>query len=281
MRGRRLAREPLLHFLLLGAALFALHRWASEPAGEAASEIVVSRGRIASLEQPFAQTWQRSPTEAELDGLIEDHIRDEVLYREAVALGLDRDDTVVRRRLRQKLEFLFEDRSLEGEATEPELARHLQENAADYRVESRLSFSQVFLDPGKRGADLEADAARILVALRRAPADADPVTGGDSLMLSPRYENASTSELVRLFGADFELALRDAPLGAWFGPVTSGYGAHLVRVEAREAARTPELAEVREAVARDLEARHRQSRLDAQYRALRDRYRIRVEGAGP
>lgn len=281
MTARRLVREPLLHFLLLGAALFALHRWVSEPSGEPASEIVVSRGRIANLTQTFTQTWQRAPTESELDGLVEDHIRDEVLYREAVALGLDRDDTVVRRRLRQKLEFLFEDSKLAGEPTEPELERYLEENAADYRVESRLSFSQVFLDPGKRGADLEADAARILAVLRKAPAHVDPVTGGDSLMLAPRYEKASTSELVRLFGAEFEIALRGAPVGEWFGPVTSGFGAHLVRIESREAERTPELAEVRESVARDFNARRRQSGLDAQYQTLRDRYRIRVESAGP
>jgi len=281
VNARRLAGEPLLHFLLLGAALFGLHRWVSAPAREPASEIVVSRGRIDNLKQTFTQTWQRAPTESELEGLVEDHIRDEALYREAVALGLDRDDTVVRRRLRQKLEFLFEDPSLAGEPTEPELERYLEENAAEYRVESRLSFSQVFLDPGKRGPELEADAARLLAELRAQPDGADPVSGGDSLMLSPRYENASASELVRLFGAEFETALRGAPVGEWFGPVTSGYGAHLVRVESREAERTPELAEVRDAVARDLEARRRQEGLDAQYQALRERYLIRVERADP
>jgi parvulin-like peptidyl-prolyl isomerase len=100
-------------------------------------------------------------------------------------------------------------------------------------------------------------------------------------MLAPRYENASTSELVRLFGPEFEIALRGAPVGEWFGPVTSGYGTHLVRIESREAERTPELAEVRESVARDLNARRRQSGLDAQYQTIRDRYRIRVESAGP
>lgn len=281
MNARRLAREPLLHFLLLGAALFGLHRMVSGTSGAPTAEIVVSRGRIDNLKHTFTQTWQRAPTESELEGLIEDHIRDEVLYREAVALGLDRDDTVVRRRLRQKLEFLFEDPSLVGDPSEPELAEFLRENTADYRVESRISFSQLFLDPGKRGADLEADAGRLLAELRAQPDGADPVSGGDSLMLSPRYENVSASELVRLFGAEFELALRGAPLGQWFGPVTSGYGAHLVRVEAREAERTPELAEVRESVARDLEARRRERGLDAQYRALRERYLIRIESAGP
>jgi PPIC-type PPIASE domain len=275
----RTVREPLVHFLLLGAALFVVHGLFFAAPEKPTEEIVVRRGRIDSLAQGFAQTWQRPPSAQELEGLVEDYVREEVLYREALALGLDRDDTVVRRRLRQKLEFISDGAGGAGEPTEEELAGFLAAHAADYRVESRLTFSQVFLDPSKRGAALPADAAALLAELRTGAGP--PAALGDGRMLASRYEQVEETEIARLFGSDFEAALRDQPVGAWLGPLQSGYGVHLVRIEARAPGRAAELAEVREAVARDWAARRRQEALDAEYRALRSRYRIRVEGASP
>jgi hypothetical protein len=274
----RLAREPLLHFLLLGAALFALHRALAGP-GEAAGEIVVGRGRIEALAQGFARTWQRAPTQAELDGLVADYVRDEVFYREAVALGLDRDDTVVRRRMRQKLEFLVEDAGAAA-PTEAELAAHLAAHADDFRREEQITFTQIFLDPSRRGSALESDAAALLAALRERPESVDVEAAGDGLLVQPRYVDASRADVARDFGPAFAEALRTQPAGTWFGPIESGYGRHLVRIDARTPGRAPELAEVRDAVVRDWEARRRRARLDARYEELKRGYRVRVEGTG-
>lgn len=271
---RRLITEPLVHFVLLGAALFGLYALVSGDDASPAGQIVVSEGRIRNLAETFARTWQRPPTAEELDGLVEDFIREEVLYREAVALGLDRDDTVIRRRLRQKLEFVSEDAAA-VEPTEAELAAFLAENADAYRVESRLTFVQVYLDAGKRGQRLETDAAGLLEALRGGRAV--PGEAGDSIMLEPRYVDATETDLDRLFGAEFAAALRDAPAGAWFGPVRSGYGAHLVLIEQRTPGRPAALGEVRDAVARDWATAGRQRQLEAQYRELRSRYVVRIE----
>jgi hypothetical protein len=179
--ARSLTREPLLHVLLLGAALFVAYGWLNPGGVGAAGEIVVSEGRIRNLTESFARTWQRPPTAEELGGLVEDYIREEVLYREGVALGLDRDDTIIRRRLRQKLEFISEDEANAVEPTDADLADYLAKNADSYRVESQLSFTQVFLDPSKRGDQLDADAGALLDVLRNRAVD--PATLGDSLML--------------------------------------------------------------------------------------------------
>ena len=273
----RLAREPLLHFLVLGAALFALHGLVTAET-DPPDEIVVSRGRIESLAGTFERTWQRPPAAAELTALVEDHVREEVLYREAIALGLDRDDTVVRRRLRQKLEFLIDGADL-AVPTDAELARHLAEHADRYRGESRLGFRQVFLDPARRGASLEADAAALLDALRSRSGAPGAGFGDALLLLEPHYEDLSESEIASLFGPEFAAALGGAPVGEWVGPLRSGYGAHIVRIDAHTPGRAAELREVRGALVRDLAALRRQELLDAQYQALRGRYRIRIESA--
>lgn len=276
---QRLLREPLVHFVLLGALLFGLYgvlggAESASPGGE----IVVTEGRIRNLGDTFTRTWQRPPTADELNGLIEDYLREEVLYREGVALGLDRDDTIIRRRLRQKLEFVSEDAASASEPTERELTEFLAENADRYRFESRLTFTQVFLDPSKRGDQLEADAARLLHDLRLRGKKLDPASLGDSLMLDPRYEQATEGDIARLFGAEFEAALREQPAGEWVGPLKSGYGAHLLLIEARTPGKVATLAEVRDAVARDWSARRRQQLLDEQYQQLRSRYQVRIEG---
>lgn len=271
----RLLREPLVHFLVLGAALFALYALVGGEGDAPAGEIVVTEGRVRNLAETFTRTWQRPPTAVELDNLVEDFIREEVLYREAVALGLDRDDTVIRRRLRQKLEFVSGD-AIAAEPTEAELAALLAANPDAYRVEALVDFSQVFLDPVKRGGALDADAAAFLDALRGGRASAEQA--GDGRMLEPRYARLSETDVERLFGADFAAALRDRPIGEWFGPVRSGYGVHLMLIEARTPGRPALPGEVRDQLVRDWAAGLRQRALDEQYAGLRSRYVIRIEG---
>jgi hypothetical protein len=279
---RSLLREPLVHFLLLGAALFLLDAWLRPAVAPAANtEIVVSEARIRSLAQNFRRTWQRPPTQEEQDGLVEAHVREEVFYREALALGLDRDDAIVRRRLQQKMEFVAEEAAALAKPSDEELAKYLEAHADAFRVEPRVTFIQVYLDPRKRAASLESDAKRLLHALDAAGPNADPARAGDRLLLlEPRYENATQSEIARVFGAAFAAALVGQPTGTWSGPIKSGYGVHLVRVESVIQGGVPALADVRPLVEREWTNAKRQELSSAFYEKLRAKYQVTVRKTG-
>jgi hypothetical protein len=271
MRG--LLREPLVHFLLGGAALFLLYdRVAGLEAGRP-DRIVVSEDRLAMLVRSFERTWLRPPSDSELLGLIDDYVTEEVLYREALALGLDRDDLVVRRRMRQKLEFLNDDLS-NREASEEELRDFLEANHERFLVPQRVSFSQVFIHPEGNGA-AGLRAADLLARLRDG---ADPEALGDPTLLPRGLERASPPEVSGSFGDDFVEALASAPVGDWSGPVASSFGLHLVHVTGREPARAPPLEEVRVAVEREWASEERKRARERFYAELRARYDVEVRG---
>ena len=181
-----LLREPLLHFLVLGAALFGLFGLVGKKDAEAPAKIVISASRVATLADGFARTWRRPPTEQELQGLVEDYIRDEIFYREGRAAGLDRDDVVIRRRVRQKMEFLAEDMAA-AEPSDEQLAAYLASNPERFRTEDRLTFHQVFLSATRRGSALDGDAEQI--ADDTCPHERRPVdTRHDRRSLSARRE---------------------------------------------------------------------------------------------
>ncbi len=161
----KLVREPLVHFLLLGLGLFVLFGIVGDSDDAPTGRIEVSAARIAQLNEIFTRTWQRSPTEQELEGLIEDHIREEVYYREALAMGLDRDDTIVRRRLRQKLEFFTDDLVAAVDPTEEQLEAYLSEHADAFRVPAQLSFRQIYFNRDRRGKQATHDAESLLKRL--------------------------------------------------------------------------------------------------------------------
>jgi len=279
---KRLLREPLVQFLLLGAAVFLLDAWLRPSAGPAAStEIVVGEARIRNLAQNFQRTWQRPPTRLELDGLIESHIREEVYYREALALGLDRDDPIIRRRLQQKVEFVSEEAAALSPPTDAELAGYLKAHADAFAVEARATFLQVYLDPARRTATLAADARRLLERLNGAGGAPGPAKLGDTLLLiEPRYENATRTEIERLFGAEFAATLVKQPVGTWAGPIPSGFGVHLVKVEAIEHGGVPSLDAVRPLVEREWMNAKRSELSRAFYDRLRARYTITVRVPG-
>jgi len=287
---KSLLREPLVHFLLLGAALFLLDAWLRPlSASSQGSEIVVGEARIRSLAQNFRRTWQRPPTRPELEGLIQDFVREEVLYREALALGLDKDDTIVRRRLRQKMEFIADEAAAIAKPTDQELAAYLAAHAEAFRVEPRATFAQVYLDPRRREKTLEADAERLLDELNAGKPAAPENLGDRLLLLEPRYENASQSEVARLFGAEFAAALFEQKTGTWVGPIRSGYGVHLVRVDGLTPRGTAALEEVRPLVEREWANAKRKALSEAFYAGLREKYKVtvklpdaasRVEGEG-
>ncbi len=272
----RLLREPLLHFLALGALLFALYSLVSNaPAPGAERRIEVTAGTINQLTEQFARQWQRAPTATEIRGLVESHIREEVLYREAMALGLDRDDTIVRRRLAQKMEFLSEDLASLAPPDEAELAAFYAENAARFAEPARISFTHVFFSTDRRGAPAEADALVALQELNAADLERAP-EHGDTFLLDFDFSALSLAEIGGLFGREFADAVTGLEPGAWHGPVRSGYGLHLVRIVAREDPRQPSLAEVRDRVLGELESERRLRMNDEIYQRFRERYEIVV-----
>jgi hypothetical protein len=271
---RTLLREPLVHFVALGAALFALFELVGERA-RPPELVVIEASDVTRLAQGFARTWQRPPTREELAGLVRDQVDEEILYREALALGLDRDDTIVRRRLRQKMEFLFDAGAPLAEPSEAELERHLLAHRERFEEPSRVSFRHVYLSVDRRGDAARADAERLLATLRGS--DDGWERAGDPLPLAPAFEAITPADVDALLGGEVAKALLELPLGRWEGPVASSYGLHLVRVDTRSAARLPPLAEVRERVRSDLASLHRGEASLRRLAELRERYEVRVE----
>ena len=274
---RRLLREPLLHFLLLGAALFAAFSWGSGHFETGSKSIVVTQGRIDHLVNTFARTWQRPPTQQEMDGLIQDHVREEVYVREAVALGLDREDHIIRRRLRQKFEFVSEDLAAPAEPSNEELQDYLKAHAATFATERRFSFRQVYLNPKRHGVNLARDADRLLAGLNRAGAKANLAPLGDPFLLEHEFANASAREVANLFGETFAAALGNLSPGQWQGPVESGYGVHVVFLAERTEGRLPPLEDVREAVRREWANAQRLEAAGRYYQTLLRKYAVTIE----
>lgn len=276
---RRLLKEPLLHFLVLGALLFlAYGLLRKNDSVREPGQIVVTLRQVEQLAAGFTKTWQRPPTPEELAGLVKDRVREEVYCREALALGLDRDDTVIRRRLRQKMEFVSDDVAALAEPTEAELEQYLRAHPDAFRIEPRFTFRQVYLDPGKHGAELAQDAAQLLAQLDHAGAEANLATLGDSLMLDSQYSDLPATEVARQFGESFAAALGGLAPGRWQGPIESGYGMHLVFVRERVEGRLPELSEVRESVRREWENARRVAANEAFFAELLKRYTVTIEG---
>jgi len=272
MSLRRLLGEPLLHFLLLGALLFALYGALNRGALNSPNEIVVDRNRIESLSARFQRSWQRAPTAGELKGLIDSWVREEVYYREGLAQQLDRDDPVVRRRVAQKLTAIA-DAQTSSEVSPAELQAWLDSHQDDYRLQPSYSLRQVYFNPARHGQRLDA----AMAAARSALAGGAREMPGDPTMLPESLESASSTEIARVFGHDFAAALARLPVGEWQGPVSSEFGVHLVMIQASQPGRLPDLAEVKTAVQRDLLRARAEQSSEAHYQSLRQRYAIRVE----
>jgi hypothetical protein len=267
----------LLQFLLLGAALFGLFgMFGRNNEAEAPAKIVVSAGRVATLADGFTRTWRRPPTEQELQGLVDDYIREEVFYREGRAVGLDRDDVVIRRRVRQKMEFLAEDMAA-AEPSEEQLAAYLASYPDRFRTQERLTFHHVFLSATRRGSAMENDSKQLANALARANAAENAAALGDPFLLGEEFRSLSQSDVARTFGEDFAKQISAVEQGRWQGPIPSGFGSHFVFVEERTPGNLPPLDSVRQAVQKEWLNDRRLQAEWALYRKLRDRYEIIIE----
>lgn len=267
---RSLGREPLVHFLLAGLVVFLVSAWQGNVVDPASRTITISAPVVDRLAQGWTQTWQRRPTDAELDGLIRDYIKEEVFYREAKRLGLDEDDSVIRRRLRSKMEFLA---GAEVEAETPDeatLTAWLAKNPQKYAPDARYSFDQIYLGAG------DASLQDVAAVRRQLRAGADWKTLSKSISLTATGEGVAKSDIVRDFGGDFAHSLSGLKPGEWSGPIASGFGEHLVRLRAITAPSVPQLKDVRQAVENDWRAATLRDRETRAYQALLDSYTIRI-----
>jgi len=273
---RELFKKPAVHIVILGlivAAAFLIAK--GPPAGEAARRVVVSSGDLLQLRAGFMRTWQREPTAEELRGALEQHIRQEVLYREALARGYDRDDLVVRRAMQQKMEFLAASQALQEAPSEDEIKAFFALRQERYRLPAVLSFAQVYVSLDQRGADAEQDAVDLLARLRAEnPEPTVLASWGDPIMLETSYADRTESEVGATFGGVFAEAAVLLPIGEWQGPVSSGYGLHLVKVLRREDSRVPDWREVAGRVISDMEFEAKASARDQLYQEIAQNYEI-------
>ena len=270
-------REPLLHFLAIGALLFLVFNWRGGSTGS--NRIVITPGQLEAISATFARTWQRPPNDAELKALVDDYVRDEIATREAMALGLDQDDIAIRRRLRMKFEYAAGDLADATPPNDADLQKWLETHSAAFRADAVVSFRHVYLNADRRGSRVEAEARRLLEKLRAAGAPA-PLDGlGDPFMLPADVTLNSRTDIARQYGSGFAESLLQLEPGRWEGPVRSGLGLHLVVVTERQEGHLPTLAEARPQVEREFLAERRKRELDALYNRLRANYTVVLEGA--
>lgn len=274
---RRLLREPLVHFAALALLIFAAYAVVAPPAQQApAGSIVVSSGKIEQMAAIFARTWQRPPSPEELKGLIDDYVIEDIYVREALALGLDTDDTVIRRRLRQKMEFMT---SADVDAltpTDADLQTYLDAHPDAFSEAPQVGFQQVYLNPDRHRETMDQDAAALLESLRADP-EADTSVLGDASLLPYELPLTSVGNIDRIFGPGIAASVVQAEPGVWTGPVATPYGLHLIRVTTKSPGRLPALAEIRDEVLREWSNAKRQDLEAARLAELLGRYDVRID----
>lgn len=272
----RILREPLTHFLVLGAALFILFASVNETPNRVPDQIIVDATQLQVLGDQFQRTWMRPPTRKELQGLAEDFVKEEVLYREALALGLDQNDLIIRRRMRQKMEFLNSDLAEQQEVSDADLQNYLDTHTDKFSEPERISFQQVYFNTEKDTQTVQEEIEATLQQLTTNP-DTIPETLGDTTLLPPALENSSARETSRYFGRALAGVLADAPVNRWSGPYTSAYGQHLVRITKRTPGRLLSLDEVRRDVEREWRREQKDKADERFYQALRSHYSVEIQ----
>ena len=275
----RLIREPLIYFLTIGALIYLLYGLFSKPGGgEPDNTITITAGEIDWLETSWKKRWRRPPTPEERQGLIQALAKERVMYREALAMGLDKNDTIIRRRLQQKLEFLTQDLAQPTVPAEEDLKAYFITHTKRYQTPDLITFTQVFFDPDKRGDQALRDAEEIKVKLKAlGQAKEGSSEFGDRFMLQGYYPERTEAEISRLFGREFGRAVAALSPAQWHGPILSGYGTHLVYVHHRKVAPRVTLAQVQDRVRRDWENDKRQELNDKIIENLLARYEVIIE----
>lgn len=244
---RDLLREPLLHFLAIGAILFGSYTYFNRGRVgiEPSKQIVLSLDDLRIMEAYYESQWHRPPTPQEFQAMAEDKVREEVLYREGLAMGLDKDDTIVKRRMAQKMQFLAEDVAGAHEPSTSELKSWFEKNDGKFALPSRYSFRHLYFSPDKRGHSAQEDAAKVLTRIAGQPENSPlAASAGDSFMFQDYYGDRTPSAIAKEFGPQFAVAIEKLKPGSWQGPLESGYGWHLVFVDTVIPGRIPAFEEI-------------------------------------
>lgn len=270
-------REPLVHFLLLGLLLFGINAFMNRGrlGVEASRQIVISLYDLRLMETYFESQWHRPPTVQELQALVEDRVREEVLYREGIAMGLDKDDTIVKRRIAQKLQFLAEDVAAAHEPSTDELKAWFEKNKEKFALPSRYSFRHLYFSPDTRGKNAQEDAARALARIAGQPEDSKQTTPlADRFMFQDYYADRTPEAIAKEFGPQFAVALEKLEPGAWRGPVESGYGWHLLFVTTVMPGRIPAFEEIEPDVKTAWLGEQKQQAWEKAYAEMRTKYSV-------
>lgn len=276
----KIIREPLIHFLLAGVALFVIYSAVNKDSsgfGNSDHEIVVTEGRIKNSIQKFKKVWQRPPTEVELDGLLQAYVREEVLYREALSMGLDAGDEVVRRRMAQKLEFISEDIISLQEPTDADLHSYFDSHKEEFRRDARVTFHHAYLNTEKRGEAIRGEAESMLARLKSLESKTAYIELSDPSMLSTEFTSTTRREIADLFGEAFAIQLLTREIGEWSGPIESAYGLHLVYVADLIDGDIPSFDDIRDIVVREWTFETKIESKKRFYQKLRGRYDVIIE----
>jgi parvulin-like peptidyl-prolyl isomerase len=274
---RRWLREPLVHFLLIGAVLFAVDHYVQPARGAAPSskQIQLSLEELAQLAVIFQSQWRREPTPEEFNRLVENRVQEEILYREALAMELDKDDTIVKRRMAQKLQFLSEDTAAAREPKTAELKSWYGQNSAKFAEPNRVSFRHIYFSPDRRANRARDDAAKALGQLASEPRDAKlAASSADPFMFQDYYRERAPDQLAKEFGPRFALAVAKLAPGAWQGPIESGYGWHLVFVDTVIPGRVPDFEEIEGEVKSAWLNEQKEKAWEQAYKELRAKYTV-------
>jgi parvulin-like peptidyl-prolyl isomerase len=272
---KRWLREPLVHFLLIGLLLFAVYTVLNPGQERSLNRIVLTEDDLRQLQIAFTAQWQRPPTPEELAGLINSRVREEILYREALALGLDKEDTIVKRRMAQKMDFLAEDLSDLREPTTEELRAWFEKNSKRFALPARATFRHLYFSPDRRGEHARADAFRTLNKLVGKPEDSPEAAAlADPFMFQDYYGDRTPEQLAKEFGPNFAQSMFQLKPGSWQGPIESGYGWHLVWVDSITPSRVPQFEEVVQDVKSKWIEEQRAETKRKMFEAMRMRYEV-------
>ncbi|HEY4959571.1 MAG TPA: peptidylprolyl isomerase [Terriglobales bacterium] len=277
LKLKRWLREPLLHFLLLGLVLFVTYAYLQRGRGgvESSKQIALSLDDLRTMDVYFQSQWHRQPTPAEFQAMVEDKVREEVLYREALAMGLDKDDTIVKRRMAQKMQFLAEDVAAAHEPSAAELKAWFEKNSNKFALPSRYSFRHLYFSPDKRGKDAQDDAAKALARIAGQPEDSKLAASvADQFMFQDYYGDRAPDALAKEFGPQFVVALEKLKPGSWQGPVESGYGWHLVYIDTVIPGRIPAFEEMEPDVKTAWLAEQKKQAWQKAYTEMRAKYTV-------
>jgi hypothetical protein len=278
---KRLLREPLVHFLLIGAVLFGLYNvtQSGRPATASSKEIRLSQDEIAQLTLLYQSQWRRPPTPQELQRMVENKVQQEILYREALAMGLDKDDEIVKRRMAQKMQFLAEDVAAAREPTAAELKSWFEKNGARFAQPPRLSLRHLYFSPDRRGARARDDAQEALAKLAGQPVDAKIASSlADPFMFQEYYRDRAPEFLGKEMGPQFALAVAKLAPGSWQGPIESGFGWHLVFVDTVIPGRVPAFEEVESDVRTAWLGEQKALAWEKAYKDMRANYKVLLPG---